>query len=1153
MGEPACLPNFSELAKSIAQGTGEVLAPGEPEDQFLGRLQHKGQKVHERAAQVLTLYDPQPTDLHRNLLRLFSNPSSLRVVTTNFDLLFEKAAEEMLDGEPAVYTAPALPIGSNFIGIVHIHGSLDRESDLVLTDQDFGRAYLTEGWARRFLVGLFRSYTVLFVGYSLNDTVMRYLARALPPGGAPQRYALTDAIDPRKWDILGVEPIVYPKSYESDHSVLYNGINSLAEYAQRGTLDWRREISEIAKAPPPLDTERADLINDALSDLIRARFFTEAATRPEWIEWLERNTHFDNLFKVHPEALSERDKLLADWLANRFAHEHADDLYHLIARHNLQIHRDLWFALARNIGFLQGQLLGPADLSRWVSLLLATAPPAPWIGPIDFMLPSLGERCADAGLTDSLLDIFAKMISFQLEIASLLPFLDNPNAESKSAIQASTEPVCSHYSLSEFWRLRLKPRLEEVAERLLATAVQNLLCQHRTLSSWQSANKDWDAISYGRSAIEPHEQDESPAAIHAVIDVARDCLEYLASTQPVIASSWCDRLMRENAPILRRLSVHALPLRDDLTADEKLDWFLTKIGINDFATHHEAFQAIRRIYPDASATKRQVLIAAILAQETPGLDGGDKKSRTAYQHFKWLHWLHQSDPKCEITNKHLEDIQAKYPEFQPSEYPDLHGYIKFSGFVIPQSPWTTKELLARPGSEWVDDLVSFQEQGPLGPDQSGLLRAVEEASSESFEWGIALADALAASGHWDVDLWPALIRAWSRELDEHRHREVLARLKKIELYSAHTRSIAESLCALVKEGGPTYATKVLAEANEIAVALWGHLEESEPPLEGYDWLFRATNHPAGIITEFWIQSLALWRRSQDPSPDSLGDEYCSAFSTLTQNTTTLGRLTKAVMASRLGFLCAADEKWTKENLIPLFECADPEDLRAVWEGLLYGGLNHQLAAILQEAFLKAVSCMETLFPTEGDMRRQFVRFYSSMVTYFVDDPLSVWIPKFFQFASTNDEREFAWAIGSNLRTVGDVSQQEWWGRWLEQYWKNRLQNIPATLGASEVEAMLEWLPYLETLFPKAVALFIQMPQTPVERSSLLHSLKESGKWSAYPEATGKLFLHLAECETPQWFWYEGKELIEKIMPLDITVGLKVKLEELLAKVGPSLV
>ena len=41
MGEPACLPSFKELAKKIAQGTGELLQD-EAEDRFLGRLHDKG-------------------------------------------------------------------------------------------------------------------------------------------------------------------------------------------------------------------------------------------------------------------------------------------------------------------------------------------------------------------------------------------------------------------------------------------------------------------------------------------------------------------------------------------------------------------------------------------------------------------------------------------------------------------------------------------------------------------------------------------------------------------------------------------------------------------------------------------------------------------------------------------------------------------------------------------------------------------------------------------------------------------------------------------------------------------------------------------------------------------------------------------------------
>ena len=169
MGEPAHLPDFRKLAEAIARGTGAVLGNGESEDQFLGGLRDKRVQVHARAAEELSKHDPQPTTLHYDLLRLFPEPASTRVVTTNFDLLFERAAEEVFESQPDVFTAPALPVGSRFTGIVHVHGAIVREDDMVLTDSDFGRAYLTEGWARRFLVDVFRSYTVLFVGYSVID------------------------------------------------------------------------------------------------------------------------------------------------------------------------------------------------------------------------------------------------------------------------------------------------------------------------------------------------------------------------------------------------------------------------------------------------------------------------------------------------------------------------------------------------------------------------------------------------------------------------------------------------------------------------------------------------------------------------------------------------------------------------------------------------------------------------------------------------------------------------------------------------------------------------------------------------------------------------------------------------------------------------
>ena len=193
MGEPACLPSFKNLAKTIAKGTGKTLHCRDPIDRFLGELQHEGVKVHERAAEILSRNGLEPTELHRNLLRLYPDAGPVHVVTTNFDLLFEQATEEVFGSVPEGFRAPALPLGRQFNGIVHLHGAVSTPSEMVITDEDFGRAYMTEGWAARFLVELFSNFTILFVGYSYDDTIMSYLTRALPPWETEegQRFALT--------------------------------------------------------------------------------------------------------------------------------------------------------------------------------------------------------------------------------------------------------------------------------------------------------------------------------------------------------------------------------------------------------------------------------------------------------------------------------------------------------------------------------------------------------------------------------------------------------------------------------------------------------------------------------------------------------------------------------------------------------------------------------------------------------------------------------------------------------------------------------------------------------------------------------------------------------------------------------------------------
>ena len=93
--------------------------------------------------------------------------------------------------------------------------------------------------------------------------------------------------------------------------------------------------------------ETADLIEDALGDETRTRFFTEAASDPKWIDWLDRRGHLNALFG--DETLSKRDKIFSKWLAQQFAYDHADALFLLIGKHNMRLPPQLWFDLGRKI------------------------------------------------------------------------------------------------------------------------------------------------------------------------------------------------------------------------------------------------------------------------------------------------------------------------------------------------------------------------------------------------------------------------------------------------------------------------------------------------------------------------------------------------------------------------------------------------------------------------------------------------------------------------------------------------------------------------------------------------------------------------------------------------------------------------------------
>jgi len=251
------------------------------------------------------------TDTHLALLRLARNrEGTLRLVTTNFDRIFERLAKR---GKKAmnIYPAPLLPIPkkSRWDGLVHLHGLLPESPDesalnrLVVSSGDFGLAYLTERWAARFVSELFRNYVVCFVGYSINDPVLRYMMDALAADRmlgevTPQSYALVDC-QPGQEDTKTIEwltkvdiPILYEvPTGTQDHSALHRTLKIWAETYRDGILGKERIVVDYAMARPSASTRQDDFVGRMLWALshesgLPAKRFAEFNPVPP-LEWLE--------------------------------------------------------------------------------------------------------------------------------------------------------------------------------------------------------------------------------------------------------------------------------------------------------------------------------------------------------------------------------------------------------------------------------------------------------------------------------------------------------------------------------------------------------------------------------------------------------------------------------------------------------------------------------------------------------------------------------------------------------------------------------------------------------------------------------------------------------------------------------------------------
>ena len=422
---PAKLPGFSGLVDKLYEDLSVTPSPVQQSaikagqfDTAIGLLESDvvgGREIVRRAlATILTpkLTAPHATATHEALLTLAQNREGrTRLITTNFDRLFEEVRTRKSLSFPD-FKAPLLPVPkTRWSGLVYLHGLLptaptaDDLNQLVVSSGDFGRAYLTERWAARFVSELFRNFTVCFVGYSINDPVLRYMVDALAAdrllGESPlEMFAFVsyskskEADRDEEWKAKNVTPILYfePKRY--NHTYLHKTLRAWAKTYRDGVRGKEQIVVQSACFPPLAGAKQDDFVGRmlwALSDPsgLPAKRFAELDPVPS-LDWLEplsqelyRHADFGR-FGVPPHA-AVNDKLafslinrptpysLAPWMAivdaghrgsrwdavmNQLAHwlvRHLDDpkLLLWIIKQGGQLHSDLIGLIERRLDDLR--------------------------------------------------------------------------------------------------------------------------------------------------------------------------------------------------------------------------------------------------------------------------------------------------------------------------------------------------------------------------------------------------------------------------------------------------------------------------------------------------------------------------------------------------------------------------------------------------------------------------------------------------------------------------------------------------------------------------------------------------------------------------------------------------------------------------------
>ncbi|MFK4852317.1 SIR2 family protein [Microbacterium sp. ZW T6_19] len=1042
MNAPASLPSFAELAAQLAEAAGVELDKRLEPDAFIGRLCDSDPSVRDRARAIIANPNSQPNDSHRAIVRLGNACGAIRIVSTNYDEHLSAAAAELSIEIGDIYRAPAVPLGRDFTGLVYLHGHVSRAAtEIVITDDDFGRAYLFDGWARRFVTDLFLNRTVLFVGYSHSDAVMKYLARGLPP--TTKRFALTDTPDDPKWRDLRITPIEYPGAAE--HVALTTALNEWARRLEMGQLDHRGRVHEIVSGGPPKLPAEADYLSAVLSLPAGVRAFSEKARGEEWLLWAEQQPAFLSLFTSANQTTDE-SQVLAQWFADCYVAdaEMTDLALATLARHGPIVCARLRQAIAyAAYGFRESS---PRLATSW-SIIVAAAlrthdedPEETW---------NLLHRPASHGA--SALPFLRRALQVRLQLDIERPwYLDETEARTRT--KASVRWSSSKSDLKHLWEA-VREGLPTVAVSALQILEQSLTDAYELLATCEP-NKSWDSWSYRRSAIEPHEQDRFPSYESTLIDALRDTsIELIGSDGSII-----ERWLSSDFGLFRRLGLHLVTEHQAMINHHKLTLLLSGSHLYDQRSKHEVFRLLATIATELDDADRKLLLERVL-DGPPLFEVDPDREEQLHERciFDVVEWLTRYVSGWDELERAVAGIREHRPTIGVREHPDFDHWMESGSWVEEAAPFAADEFVG-----------AFDEHGPAsavalavnhsysdhtfdGPTWQGACSVVQQAVESRPDVGLALLTepVIADNPDWESDFRAALITGLGNAtLADRQIEQALEALLVLVTDARLARPICDLCLSTVDSEALEHSEPVLARLDDLARAVWHTHAPGVEERDSDDWLTLGLNTWPGVLAQYWVNRVRVRWEAEGDDWHGLTTVDKRAAARLLDPDVNATRASLAIIAADTYFIFCADPAFAREQLFPLFEATTAERAPQVWKSYLHHPRAND--AMLDAGFWRLLTSAHDLIANLGSehgLERQYWWMMASICIRSAANDVDA--PALFaRLVEPDQVRSFVAAMADVLHDVDEAESTNAWNSWLAETIRARL-SLPLSMIAAQ--------------------------------------------------------------------------------------------------------